>query len=367
MNCACGSEHEKFLNLSLFSARSICNKLPELHSLLYHESRHVILITETWLNDNIPNRLLDPQFHIFWCDRKEWCNGGICVLIPRDLPVNAHNVPVSDSYPDAELLCVDITYRNAKCCMVVLYRSTDTTQQLEMCTKQIVQCLEDLARINYPCFIMADINAPTIDWINLVMLENCSDMHLLEFAIDSGFTQMVRDVTRQNIVLDVILTNEPNTMYDVSVCTLTGRSDHCRVNFTVVLELDSLDSVPNIVHNTSHTARKCYRWSGAGYDGMANHLANYDWSHMFSVNLTVEAMWSAFTDILYSVIDISVPTSTAAPCKYRKLYPKNVVKPWHVSAAYGVNTACTQIMPIFYRNIKRQSNNVGKLCISMNC
>ena len=150
--------------------------------------------------------------------------------------------------------------------MVVLYRSADTTQQSEMCTKQIVQCLEDLACVRYLCFITGDVNAPTIDWTNLVMLENCSDMHLLDFTIDNGFTQMVRDATRQNSILDVILTNDPNTVYDVRVCTPIGRSDHCGVNFTVVLELDSLDSTLNIVHNTSHTARKCYRWSGANYD-----------------------------------------------------------------------------------------------------
>ena len=41
---------EKFLHVSTFNARSICNKLPELHRLLYHETRHVVLITETWLN-----------------------------------------------------------------------------------------------------------------------------------------------------------------------------------------------------------------------------------------------------------------------------------------------------------------------------
>ena len=123
-NCARGNEHEneheKFLNLSLFNARSICNKLPELHNLLYHESRHVILITETWLNDNIPHGLIDPdgKFHIFRRDRKERRGGGVCVLIRRDQ--NAYNVPVSDSYPDAELLCVDIEYCNAWLCSIDL-------------------------------------------------------------------------------------------------------------------------------------------------------------------------------------------------------------------------------------------------------
>ena len=43
------------------------NKLPQLRSLLYHETRDIILITETWLSGNIPNGLLDPEgkFHIY--------------------------------------------------------------------------------------------------------------------------------------------------------------------------------------------------------------------------------------------------------------------------------------------------------------
>ena len=64
------------------------------------------------------------------------------------------------------------------------------------------------------------LNAPTIDWANLVMLENCSDIHLLDFAIDNGFIQMVQETTRYNSILDVVLTNEPSTtlVVDVSVC-----------------------------------------------------------------------------------------------------------------------------------------------------
>jgi len=56
-----------FLYVALFNARSVCNKLPELYRLLYHESQDVILITETWLNINFPDNLLDPEsrYHIF--------------------------------------------------------------------------------------------------------------------------------------------------------------------------------------------------------------------------------------------------------------------------------------------------------------
>jgi len=92
------------------------------------------------------------------------------------------------------------------------------------------------------------------------MLENCSDIHLFDFAIDNGFTQMVQETTRHNSILDVVLTNEPNTTFDVSVYAPIG-CHHCSVNFTVVLELDSLCSAPNTAYSNCHITRKCYRWS----------------------------------------------------------------------------------------------------------
>jgi len=131
-------------NFSTYLCSMLCNKLPELHSLLYHETRDIILITETWLNGDIPNGLLDPEgkFHIFLHDRKERRGGGVCVLTRRE---HAFNIPVSDSYSVIELLCVDIAYCNAKCRIIVICRSTDIIQHSDMCTKQLVQCLEHLA------------------------------------------------------------------------------------------------------------------------------------------------------------------------------------------------------------------------------
>ena len=144
-----------------------------------------------------------------------------------------------------------------------------------MCTKQLVQCLEHLACISYPCFIVRDLNAPTTDWANLVMLENCSDIRLLNFAIHNGFTQIVQETTRYNSILDIILNNEPNTVFDVSVCASVGCSDHYCVNFTVVLELDSLCLVPNTAYSNYQITRKCYRWRDADYNGMASTGIRY--------------------------------------------------------------------------------------------
>ena len=324
-NFAQASDLSKLLCVTSFNARSICNKLPELHSLLYHDNRHVIAITETWLCNNVPDGLLDPEckYRIFRCDRDARRGGGVCVFVNREF--NAVEVNVCDDYPDLELLCIDVIYCKAKCRLITVYRSTDHAQQSVAYTKQLVHCIEGLSCISWPCYITGDLNAPNIDWSNLVTLHSCADECIMNFAIDNGFTQMVSVATRNNNILDLVLTNEPNTLFHIQVDSPIGRSDHCCVNFTVAFESGALHVPSNANPSTDHLTAKRYRWNDGDYEGIANYLSAFDWSHLFSVNLTVDSMWSAFSDVIYQAVDIFVPVCKA-PSKVKKRYPKTARK-----------------------------------------
>jgi len=64
------SQH--ILRCCMFNARSLVNKLPDLHYVLYSETDFdCILITESWLTDGITDSMLDPEFryHVLRCDR----------------------------------------------------------------------------------------------------------------------------------------------------------------------------------------------------------------------------------------------------------------------------------------------------------
>ena len=45
----------------LFNSRSICNKLAELHHIMYVDNLDMIFVTETWLHCGITDGLLDPN------------------------------------------------------------------------------------------------------------------------------------------------------------------------------------------------------------------------------------------------------------------------------------------------------------------
>ena len=81
------------------------NKLAELHHVLHAGKYDCILITETWLNENIANGLLDPQSHynIVRKDRSSGRGGGVCALVRKCydiVPINAHESSQSSMYLD---------------------------------------------------------------------------------------------------------------------------------------------------------------------------------------------------------------------------------------------------------------------------
>jgi len=69
---------------------------------------------------------------------------------------------------------------------------------------------------------------------------NRADKILLNFSVNNGFIQLVNEATRNDNILDILLVNEPNTVFDVQVDLPFGGSDHCCVIFTVVIESTSL-------------------------------------------------------------------------------------------------------------------------------
>ena len=89
----------------VFNARSLSNKLNELHQLLYCNKYDVICVTETWLHDGITCGLLDPnsEYSILRKDRVVSHGGGVAVFLARHL--HFIEVTVDQSFTDLELLC----------------------------------------------------------------------------------------------------------------------------------------------------------------------------------------------------------------------------------------------------------------------
>ena len=80
----------------------------ELHNLLYLHCHDIILITETWLDCNFTDGLIDPEskYYVVRRDRNR-SGGGVCALINRQLTISE---VVLDKCPsNLELVCFDVS------------------------------------------------------------------------------------------------------------------------------------------------------------------------------------------------------------------------------------------------------------------
>ena len=71
---------QRVLQLNLINARSVVNKLPELHSLIYGSvDTDCFCFTETWLTESVADGMLDPEsmFTVFRSDRQRARGGGV--------------------------------------------------------------------------------------------------------------------------------------------------------------------------------------------------------------------------------------------------------------------------------------------------
>jgi len=71
------------------NARSVTFKTDELSTIMSLNNIGIAIITETWLNENIPNDSIAISGYNIECkDRQDRVGGGVCVYIRSDIPYN---------------------------------------------------------------------------------------------------------------------------------------------------------------------------------------------------------------------------------------------------------------------------------------
>ena len=135
----------------VFNARSVCNKLLELHYLLYGHDYDVILTTETWLNAKVPNSILDPdsQYNVVRYDRpRDTTGGGVCAFVRKSLHVV--EVDVNAFYPSLEICGFDLHFCNTSFRFINVYRPDYES------AVNLVECLSKFVNVKSQCIITGD-------------------------------------------------------------------------------------------------------------------------------------------------------------------------------------------------------------------
>lgn len=310
----------------MFNARSLCNKLPDLHHLLYNDNFDVICVTESWLNHKFPSSLLDPlhKYNIQRTDRVESKGGGVCVFIAKRLNYAEFNVSAKVPNNGFDIVIFDILNRKLKYRFFVVYRRpTNVVNDATISAQLLILLLNKYHNNNGPNFILGDLNCPEINWaLNSTSASKNVESLIHSYIQFNGFTQCINDPTRQNNILDVLCVDEPLLVRDASVEPPFSDSDHNAVHFNIQMPIPDDDNC-NV---NADSVDKTYLWAHANYAEMSTFLGNVNWNNIFTTNFSPDDIWYAFTNILNEAIDLSVPSKSVARRQFttRRHYPRNI-------------------------------------------
>jgi len=281
-----------------FNARSIVNKIHELHFILYSQNYYIIFITETWLTSEITDGLLDPEkkYLIIRKDRQSR-GGGVCVFISCNFCV----LPIvfNESFYSVEIVGFDILFKSFKMRFLLFYRPPGNSSICCTYASLLNSCLHEYCTPHFTNVVIGDANFPDINWNQCIAPDDCIQFQFLNTITELGLYQMVNQPTRGNNILDIVLTNDPSIIFDVCISAPFGSSDHNTIILSFVLDniysvacndyITSLDyyALKTVGYGRLSTS---YNWSNVNFDIINEKLFELDWSLIVSYNLTPDAL-----------------------------------------------------------------------------
>ena len=286
----------------------------------------IMVFTETHLDSTITDSELFPSnYTVFRRDRLHNGRKGGGVLIATRDTVKVFQR--EDLLCDSELLFVNILVSgNRKVNLGVFYRppKSDINPLLDLQT-----ALDSVfSTSNSDLLLLGDFNLPEINWDTNCALRSSDHTTLLcDIIHDNFLTQLVKDPTREENILDLALVSSPDLVHDITI----GQpfSDHNSINL--------------FLSSSSHMGRKseklAYSFRKADWEHLQNLLNCTPWHCAFLEN-NIDLVWSAWSDLLLSAVDECIPKhqvkrSTNAPwinrnliklCRKKKLLYKRAKK-----------------------------------------
>ena len=275
--------------------------MADLHCLLYTGKIDILFVTESWLHPGMPDGLLDPQgkysISIIRRDRPAQRGGGVCIMIEKTIPYYEIHCDANDS---VESVAVDVMFSSCKYRFVNVYRPPSHGAHKKPHVKELMNSVKKLCSVKWPVTVVGDLNCPDVNWNDSTSPCDGVQDKLLDCFCKFGMVQLVNDITCNDHILDLVLTNEPLIITQTYVDAPFASSDHNTVRFSV-----AVDRVSEPISSNLTSAAYC--WHKADFNGLNERLMNFDWNQMMTVNLDANTLWASFNQVLQSAINDFVP------------------------------------------------------------
>ena len=258
--------------------------------------------TESWLKPHITDaQVAIPNYTVVRSDRIKSDRGGTILYIYEDIPIS--NVGRYDDDSCGAVIC---TLDSLKTITASIYRPpSSSSESFKLCMQFIQKYINtQTANKHYDIMLMGDFNLPSISWstVNITSFQDeegyaevtkCSEI-LLNFMAVNFLTQCIDHPTRVHNTLDLVLTNNSNSIIHTSA-EKTPLSDHMLVTIEAKLKNDhKSDTASN--KPKPHTFRNL-KLHDAEYEPINKHLGEIDWDLLRSMCTPEE-----FPELLYLTV-----------------------------------------------------------------
>ena len=142
-----------------------------------------------------------------------------------------------------------------------------------------------------------DFNVPAIDWtVTFPTVSSPAANALCDLVRDNFFQQLVLNPTHENSLLDLVLTNQPDLILNVTVVDNLPLTDHDAVKFTLCAA-DALQTP---------CKRSLYNYKKADLSLLLDTLSHIPWTIIESAS-DVEDSWQQFKDLFLTAVEVTVP------------------------------------------------------------
>ena len=273
-------------------------------ALIDKSNPDIICGCESHLNQSYYSSEIFPDLYIvIRKDRVEGA-GGVFIAVKRQFNVSEE----CELNTNAELVWAKVSIPNTQPIYVCsYYRSPDNNLnpilQLQISLNKLVE-----KSLNIPSILlMGDFNFPSIVWSDGYGLLNPNPTYgselnnvFLETMNDASLEQYVTEPTRQNNILDLVLSNN-NNIHNLNV--VPGISDHDAIQFQLSVTHKSA------IHKPPHKVALYHRCDLTNIKRDLQDFANY-FLQSDSTSKSVDTMWSEFKDAIHECIDKHVPHRT---------------------------------------------------------
>ena len=199
---------------------------------------------------------------------------------------------------DAEIvLCELRPEARRKILAVVFYRAPNSNLDH---LKELKKSLRHAFQFNFDQIIICgDFNLPDIDW-STGIASSSESLHnyFTKFVKDNYLWQLVHFPTRNNNILDLILTNIPDKIHNLHGYDDIISTDHKLIGFDLDLRVPKKPDIK----------RSVYNFKRADWSSLNNSLQNTSWDQCFVPN-DVDASLSNWGAVFLTVVNQHVPKS----------------------------------------------------------